>query len=258
MTRIAIILGASSGLGREAARQLDKRADVDEIWVLARRRQRLEAVARELNKPVCVVAADLKDEVAVRRFADEAKSAVQRGDRITWLVLASGFGRVNRVSEASLTENLEMIDLNVRALTHAASRLVPLVEGHTLMFASVAAFVSQPFFAVYAATKAYVLHLARALRVEYPGAGVTAVCPNPVETEFFNDFGGRADRIKRIGTERGEQVIRHAIRRAVRGKAMAVQSFRARLIYIGSRLLPHAWLHRGERLLGVYDPAEWC
>lgn len=249
---LALIIGASSGMGREAALQLAKREEVKELWLVARREERLQEVAAYLDKPCKIYPCDMTDRDAVLALCRDVKAEVEGGRQLVWCVVASGLGKIGKLSSENLTDAEAMVDINVMAYTRLLSLLCPLIDGHTLVFSSIAALVSQPYFSCYAATKAYVLHLVRALRVEYPKAHITAVCPNPVETEFFCHTGGEPERIKRIGVEQKDKVVRHAIQRSLRNKTLSVQSLRAKGIWLSSKLFPEPLIHKVEEWMGVY------
>lgn len=183
---VAIVTGASSGLGREYAKQLAPRREVDEVWLIARRRERLEELADELvgaeGRVFCVDLTD-KDQIA------EIFDALEREQpTVSWLVNNAGFGKIGRFEKIDIDAHLGMIDLNVRALTELTQRALPYCErgSKIVQVASSAGFGPLGHFAVYAATKAYVLNFANALHTELAphGITVTAVCPGPVATEF--------------------------------------------------------------------------
>ena len=113
MKKIAVITGASSGMGRDFARQLDAQQEFDEIWLIARRRERLEEMASELRAPVRAIALDLTKEESIQEYA--ALLAAEN-PRIAVLVNAAGFGRFGKFEDFPLEDNYRMIDLNTKAL----------------------------------------------------------------------------------------------------------------------------------------------
>jgi short-subunit dehydrogenase len=194
----ALVTGASSGIGLELAVLLAR--DRHDLVLVARRRDRLETVARglavEYGIRARVLPADLADPGAPAAIAEELSAAATPVDV---LVNDAGFGAHGFFAALPLEEQLAMIRVNVTALTHLTGLfLPPMLErrsGRILNIASTAAFQPGPLMAVYYATKAYVLSFSEALASETAGTGVTvtALCPGPVATEFQ----------KRAGTEKG-------------------------------------------------------
>ncbi len=183
---VAIVTGASSGLGREYAKQLAPRHEVDEIWLVARRKERLRELAGELvGAEGRVFAVDLTDAEQMTGFFDQLE---REQPTVTWLVNNAGYGKIGPFENIDIDAHLGMIDLNVRALTEMTQRVLPWCTrgSKILQVASSAGFAPMGNLAVYAATKAYVLSLSNALAAELGPRGikVTAVCPGPVDTEF--------------------------------------------------------------------------
>lgn len=183
--RIAIITGASSGMGRECARAIDKTHEVDEFWLIARRSKPLEDLSGELSSPVRCLSLDITS-------AESRSTLTQMLEReaphVHYLVNAAGFGKFGDFEHIANADTQAMVDLNCTALTMITQSTLPYMQrgSHIIQFASVAAFLSLPHLNVYAASKAYVLSYTRALRWELAGRGITAtaVCPAWVKTEF--------------------------------------------------------------------------
>ncbi|MGM0556653.1 MAG: SDR family NAD(P)-dependent oxidoreductase [Myxococcota bacterium] len=223
--RVAIVTGASSGLGWEYAKQLAPRKEVDEVWLIARRRDRLEELATHLvgaeGRPFSV---DLTDEEQLAGLFDRLE---REEPEITWLVNNAGFGKYGLFDDFSVDTNLRMIDLNIRALTEITQRALPYCRpgSRILQVASSAGFAPLAKFAVYAATKAYVLNFSNALAAELADRdiGVTAVCPGPVDTEFqavAEAPGG--DDLPVTLSARAPDVVRHSIADARKGRYNSV------------------------------------
>lgn len=192
MASVALITGASAGLGAEFARQLARQGK--RLVLVARREDRLRALADELGN-ARVVAADLSaHDVAKRLMAD----LDQAGEQVDLLINNAGFGQIGRFTSLDAGRQRQMIDLNVGTLTDLCRAVAPgMVErksGGILNVASTAAFQPGPNMAVYFATKAYVLSFSEALHEELKphGVHVTALCPGPTRTEFGDvaGFGG--------------------------------------------------------------------
>ena len=192
---IALITGASAGLGAEFARQLAKRGM--RLVLAARRKERLEALAKELGNARAIVLDLSKAGAAARLMADIAAN----GETVDLLVNNAGFGLIGRFAELDAKRERQMIDLNVGALTDLCRAVAPQMiarkSGAILNVASTAAFQPGPNMAVYFATKAYVLSFTEALHEELKphGIKVSALCPGPTKTEFgavagFSDGGG--------------------------------------------------------------------
>ena len=183
--KIAIVTGASSGMGKEFVLQLTQYADVDEIWAIARREGALQAL--KTTVPVRPVPLDLCDSASFERFA--ALLAAEKPD-VKLLVNAAGFGKFGAYHKVSMEDDLRMIDLNCKALV-AMTRLVLPYMGkgsHVLQLDSLSAFQPVPYITTYGATKAFVLSYTRAMNRELKGSGIRMMAMNPgwVKTEFFN------------------------------------------------------------------------
>ncbi len=230
MKKIAVVTGASSGLGREFALQIARHyKTVQEIWIIARRTDRLDDLKKKIkeisDKTVRVLTLDLSKQSDI----DFYKKLLERqhaGIRV--LVNAAGFGVMGHVDKISYEDSVDMVDLNCRALIAMTHISLPYMTypSNIINMASSAAFMPQPSFAVYAATKSLVLSFSRALNQEMAGKGVTvtAVCPGPVDTEFFDRAQVYAQMIpvKKYFLVKPEDVVRKALTDAYHGKEMSV------------------------------------
>ena len=183
--RIAVITGASSGMGREFAIQIDALNEVDELWLIARNESALKEVAALLKAPARCMAADLGDAAAL----DYLKAELDCADVIVaYVVNAAGFGKFGTWREVPDAAARGMVDVNCRAVVTLTRACLPHMRrgSRVIELASCAAFVSLPSMNVYAASKAFVLSYTRALRWELRGTGITAtaVCPAWVKTGF--------------------------------------------------------------------------
>jgi short-subunit dehydrogenase len=190
--KVALVTGASAGLGVEFARQLSERGH--RLVLAARRKERLEGLAAELGKARAVAIDLSKKDAAAKLMADLEAN----GEEIDLLVNNAGFGLIGRFAKADAKRLRQMIDLNVGTLTDlcraVAPRMIDRKSGGIINVASTAAFQPGPNMAVYFATKAFVLSLTEALHEELKphGVHVTCLCPGPTRTEFGDvaGFGG--------------------------------------------------------------------
>ena len=199
--KIAVITGASSGMGREFVLQLSRREQFDEIWVIARRKERLEALKPLVDTPLRVVPLDLSAQPGWDAYA--ALLAAEQPD-VRVLVNASGFGRFGTYAEIPLADSLGMLDLNCKALVAMTELTLPYMrEGaKILQLDSLSSFQPVPYINVYGATKAFVLSYSRALNMELKPRGIhcMAMCPGWVKTEFFDHAIKKAAMPSRIST----------------------------------------------------------
>jgi short-subunit dehydrogenase len=236
MKRIQIITGASSGIGREFALQIARERNADEIWLLARRRDRLESLAKEIgsigNTPVShVVELDLGGRKGVTAFASrlaaEAATAGDGGLVIDALVNNAGFGTYGTFADTSMERQLDMIDLNCVTLTGLCHAALPYLSRGSLVVnvASLAAFAPLGNFAVYGATKAYALSFSTAFAAEVADSGihVIALCPGPVDTEFAN-VASNGVRAAVVDGKSPAAVVSHCLRMARKGKHTAIMA----------------------------------
>ncbi|MDD7203977.1 MAG: SDR family NAD(P)-dependent oxidoreductase [Coriobacteriales bacterium] len=188
--KIAIVTGASSGMGREYAKLADASGDYGEIWLIARREERLAALAETLEMPARVLPLDLTRRNAAPLVKEqlEQRAAGDEAFEVGLLVNAAGFGKFGTFEDMGLDEVDDMIDLNCRALVDLTQIALPFMRrgARILEFASSAGFQPLPGLNVYAASKAFVISYTRALRRELHGRGIriTAVCPIWIKTEF--------------------------------------------------------------------------
>ena len=184
---IAIVTGASSGMGREFVLQLSEYVQVDEIWVIARRQAALEALKAEVSVPVRPIPLDLS---AAESFTTIANLLEAEKPNIKLLVNAAGFGKFGAYHKVSLEDDCKMIDLNCKALVMMTRLAIPYMEkgSHILELDSLSAFQPVPYITTYGATKAFVLSYSRAMNRELKSRGIRVMAMNPgwVKTEFFN------------------------------------------------------------------------
>ncbi len=185
MAKIAIITGASSGLGLEFAKQIDSEGEMDEIWLLARSEDKLNQVAGDLHTLAIPIPTDLSNTADIATIAEQIDKA---GAQVAYLVNGAGFGKFGSWKDISDSDVWGMIDLNCKGLVAMTKACLPYMSkgSKIIQIASAAGFMPLPNMNVYAATKAFVLSYTKALRYELAGSGitVTALCPTWVKTGF--------------------------------------------------------------------------
>ncbi len=183
--KIAIITGASSGMGREFVQQLSAYVQVDEIWAIARREEALKTL--EAAVPVRPVPLDLCDSASFDTFAQLLER--EKPD-VKLLVNAAGFGKFGAYHRVSLEDECRMIDLNCKALVVMTRLTLPYMASgsHVLQLASNSSWQPVPYITTYGATKAMVLSYSRAMNRELKAKGIRMMSMNPgwVRTEFFD------------------------------------------------------------------------
>ena len=238
--KIAVVTGASSGMGREFACRISEQKQLDEIWVIARRADRLEELKGDIKVPVRAISLDLTREESI---AEYGKMLEAESPEVCVLVNASGVGRFGAVEDIDLEVHYRMIDLNAKAYVGVTYVTLPFMRagGEIYQLDSLSSFQPVPYIGVYGATKAFVLSFSRALNVELKKKGihVLAVCPGWVKTEFF-DYAVKDDTItyyNRFFT--AEQVVRRALHDMKRRRDVSVCGFSIRAQVLLTKLLPH-------------------
>ena len=242
-TPVALVTGASAGLGVEFARQLSKRGH--RLVLAARRKERLEELARELSN-ARAVAIDLSKANAAAKLLVDVESA---GEHVDVLINNAGFGLIGRFAELDAKRQRQMIDLNAGALTELCHAVAPgMIErgsGGILNVASTAAFQPGPKMAVYFATKAFVLSFTEALHEELKphGIHVTCLCPGPTRTEFGEvaGFGGNG-LFDRVAMD-SPRVVEAGLNGLDRNKAVVIPGLVNKVIANSGRFAPR-WVVR--------------
>ena len=236
-----MVTGATSGMGKDFVFALAEKNNVEEIWIVGRRQDRLEEIQGRLELPCRIFAADLAcpDSINLIRSELELSNA-----KIDMLINCAGFGIIGSFDESDPEQQAGMIDVNCRALVLLTRAALPYMSNgsNIINLASSAAFVPQPYFAVYAATKAFVLSFSRALSAELKHVSVTAVCPGPVKTEFF-DIAERTGKIqiyKKLFMADSKTTVKKSLKAAYNGRRVYTPSFSMKLFRFICKLLPHS------------------
>lgn len=240
---IAIVTGASSGIGREFVRLLDAQKKYDAIWVIARRKERLLALAKQSETPVLAVPLDLGEKESVRELAKYLK---KENPNVRMLINAAGYGKIGNYKEVSLEDTEGMIDLNCRAAVAVTQTVLPYMKkgSHIMQICSTAAFQPFPYLNVYAASKAFLYRYSRALRVELFSRriSVTAVCPYWIkDTEFIGRArsGKKKSEIRSFPfASRQKAVARRAMRDTRLGMAVSTPGFMCSIHRVIAKIIP--------------------
>jgi short-subunit dehydrogenase len=243
---IAVVTGASAGIGEELARVFARKGH--RLLLVARREDRMTVLADEIE------AAGLVRPLVLPLDLAESEGSAQIGEYIAargveprYVVNNAGFGLLGRAAELDRAEQLRMIDLNIRTLTDLSlSFIEPLTRhrGGILNVASVAGFLPGPGMAVYYATKAYVLSFSEALHHELAPSGVrvTALCPGPVPTEFQARAGIRHPHIPRALTVTAARVAEEAYRGLMAGRRVVAPGLFTKFVTQVPRFVPRSTL----------------
>ena len=244
MKKIAIITGASSGMGKTFAETISTYDTFDEVWVIARRLDRLEALSETVPFPVRPIALDLTNRESFTHYAELLENAQAN---VGLLVNCSGYGKFEAACDTPLSQNLNMVDLNCEALLAMCQLTIPYMHAgaQIINIASVAACQPVPYIGVYAASKAFVLSYSRSLNRELDDKDISvmAVCPFWTKTEFFDRAVVDAEKpvVKKYAAMyEPQQIVHRAWRDAKRGKDVSSFGFIARAQMALVKLLPHS------------------
>ncbi|HZT59203.1 MAG TPA: SDR family oxidoreductase [Pyrinomonadaceae bacterium] len=239
----ALVTGASGGIGLELARLFAE--DGHDLVLVARSADKLSSLADELkdkhNVRVRVLPADLARPEAAREIFDELQ---REGFSVDALVNNAGVGSYGLFAETDLQTELDLLQINVVALTHLTKLFLPAMiarrRGYLMQVASTAAFQPGPLMAVYYASKAYVLHFSEALSNETEGTGVivSALCPGPTETGFVAAAGMEESKLFDRGPMTAREVAEAGYRGMLEGKRIVIPGFRNALVAHAVGLLP--------------------
>lgn len=237
--KIAVITGASSGMGRDFVYAIDKEFELDEIWVIARREERLMELQDGCKAKIRPLVLDLLDEANYEVYKDLLEA---EKPEVKVLVNGAGFGLFGTFIEMDLKTQLDSVKLNSCALTAMCHMTIPYMKkgSKIINLASNSSWQPVPYINVYGSSKAYVLNFSRALGVEIKKLGihVMAVAPGWIQTEFF-EHAVHDDTIKyydRIYTSK--EVIDKAMKDLAKNKKVSILGFPVRMQVLGVKLLP--------------------
>lgn len=236
MKKIGIITGASSGMGKEFALQIAKKYDYDQLWLVARRKDKLEELTNQINnekgtelaKPIVLDLSGKKGVDFFKNLLEEEDRFLRRIDSslcIALLINNAGFGTYGPFDDTDTEREMDMVDLNCTSLTGMCGIALPYLKKDSVVIntASLAAFMPLGNFAVYGATKAFVLSFSVALAAELKSKGikVCALCPGSVSTEFAN-IASEGVRKEVKGGHDPVKVVSHCLKKAFSGKTIAI------------------------------------
>lgn len=256
---LAIITGASSGMGREFAKQMHEKYGVSEFWFIARRRENMEALRDELGVSARIITADLSTPEgleAVRTALNEEKPEVD------YLVNAAGFGTFGAFDELDESVIAGMIDLNVKASVLITHMVVPFMKrgGRIVTLGSGSCFTPLPYFNAYSSGKVFILHYTKSLNFELKRYGIraTCFCPGWVETEFLpKSLASGNPHPKRMSPLlRCDKVVATCLKAVKRGKTMCVTGLYTKLQHLLFKILPDKILTRLWLGMLVYPEKE--
>ncbi len=241
--KIAVITGASSGMGREFVKQIAQYENYDEIWVIARSEDKLRALQTEVRTPLRVIPLDLTKQESYDAYS--ALLAQEQPD-IHTLINCSGYGKFGKYDEITLADSLGMIDLNCKALVAMTTLSLPYIGrgGRIVQIDSLSAFQPVPYLNIYGSTKSFVLSYSRALNVELQPRGIRVMSVNPgwVKTNFFDRAEQKGDPVVTYMNVLYEpqDVVKTALRDLYKTKKdVSIHGFPVKTQVLLVKLLPH-------------------
>ena len=241
MKRIAMITGATGGLGKEFVRQMLLEV-IDEVWAIARNERKLADLREQYGEKVIPVTADLSELAGIKKLED---MFAEQSPKVEYLINNAGIAKMGSYQDFSLEEIDQTINVNCKVPVMLCKICIPYMgKGSRIMnISSASAFQPNPYINLYAASKAFERSYSRALNVELEGTGITsiAVCPSWVDTELLQkEINGK--KVKFPGLVTAKRVVTQAIKDAKKGKDMSVCSFYVKCQHVNVKLLPQKWV----------------
>jgi len=241
MKKIAILTGATGGLGREFLKQiLDE--EIDEVWAIARNERRLSELCGQYGERVIPISIDLSERQGMERISDMLG---EKKPQVAYLINNAGLAKMGKYHDFSIEEIDKTINVNCKAPVMLARICIPyMAKGSRILnISSASAFQPNPYINLYAASKAFERSYSRALNVELEGTGITsvAVCPGWIDTELLQkEING--EKVRFPGLVTADRVVRQAIKDAKKGKDMSVCSLYVKCEHVNVKLLPQRWV----------------
>lgn len=236
---IAIVTGATGGLGREFVKLLSQKDDIKYVFSIGRNKSKIDNLKECFGKKIVTYQIDLSDREKIKEFEKELN-----GYTIKYLVNNAGFAKFCSWEDLNVDESLAMIDVNISAVVSMCRICIPYMENGSkiINIASQASFQPLPYLNIYAATKAFVRSYTRALNEELKvnGISATAVCPGWIDTGLFDvgDIGAKKAPTKFYFMTEPQKVAKKAIKDADKNKDMSVCTIPVKFQHIGAKLLP--------------------
>lgn len=241
MKKIALVTGATGGLGREFVKQI-LNEEIDEVWAIARNEQKLSDLRKEHGEKVLPMPVDLSDIQGIEQISDRLK---EEKPKVTYLINNAGLAKMGKYNDFSIGEIDKTINVNCKAPVMLAHICIPYMDkgSRILNISSASAFQPNPYINLYAASKAFERSYSRALNVELKGTGITctAVCPGWIDTELLQkEINGKKVRFPGLVTP--DRVAGQAMKDAKRGRDMSVCSLYVKCQHVNVKLLPQRWV----------------
>ena len=241
--KVALITGASSGIGRDMARDLAQRGY--NLILVARDKERLEELKKEFNVEVTTISIDLADSNNCKELYNEVKN---KFEKIDILINNAGFGEFGFFSETNLDKEISLINTNITAV-HILTKLFlkdmkEVDEGIILNVASIAGFLPGPLMAAYYSSKSYVLRLSQSIREELKkqksNVKISVLCPGPVNTNFNNVAGVKFG----LPAFTSEHVAKYTIKQMLKNKFLIIPGITIKLTAVASKIIPSVILSK--------------
>lgn len=241
MKKIAILTGATGGLGKEFVKQIVNE-DIDEVWAIARNQEKLSQLRVEYGEKVIPISIDLSEMEGIRKIEELLKTHTPY---VEYLINNAGLAKMGKYNGFSIEEIDKTINLNCKAPVMLSKLCIPYMgKGSKILnISSASAFQPNPYINLYAASKAFERNYSRALNVELEGTGITsvAVCPSWTDTELLQkEMNGK--KVKFPGLVTADRVVKQAIRDAKKGRDMSVCSLYVKCQHVNVKLLPQKWV----------------
>lgn len=241
MKKIAILTGATGGLGIEFLKELLKE-DIDEIWAIARNEQKLSEIQKQYGEKIIPISIDLSDVNNINQISD---LLAENKPQVTYLINNAGMAKMGKYTDFSIEEIDKTINVNCKAPLILSQHCIPyMARGSKILnISSASAFQPNPYINLYASSKAFVRNYSRALNVELKKTGITSVvvCPGWIDTELLQkEINGKKVRFPGLVT--AERVARQAMKDAKKGKDMSICSLYVKCQHVNVKLLPQRWV----------------